>query len=161
MQNNVGAAREIAEARTSEYSSILWAEVPVAHGPQGAYVTFPGIVSAAIVGREAAFSVVRGDLVRFQPPAFDPVAVEVLTAWFLDYRFFRTSLERAPVGLLFGPEPVAVTEEMVLRLAVAAAQFLCGYEEPDSEKRIGVVPFAALAIKESMWGGPLPEEWIS
>jgi hypothetical protein len=161
MQNNVRAAREISEARTAEYSSTLWAEVPVAAGPHGAYVTFPDIVRAAVVSRGAAFAGARSDLGRFPPPDFDTVAVEVLAAWFLDFGFFRFSLEQYPVGLLFGSEPVAVTEEMAIRLSVAGAQFLCGYEEQDIDKRLRVVPFAALAIKESMWGGPLPEEWIT
>ena len=89
-------------------------------GPHGAYVMFPDIVGAALVGRGAAFSAIRGDLGRYQPPEFDIVAVAVLTAWFLDYGFFRFSLERGPVGLLFGSEPVAVTEEMAGRLAVAS-----------------------------------------
>jgi hypothetical protein len=84
----------------------------------------------------------------------------VLAAWFLDYGFFRFSLEQLPVGLLFGSEPTDVAEEMAVRLSVAGAQFLCGYEEQDSDKRVDIVPFAALSIKEAMWGGPLPEEWI-
>jgi hypothetical protein len=161
MQNNVRAAREISEARTAEYSSTLWADVPVFQGPDGDYVTFPDIVRSAIVGRREALRAAGRDFGRFRPPDFDPVAVAILAVWFLDYGFFRFSLERGPVGLLFGSEPVAVTQEMAGRLAVAAARFLCGYEEQDPEKRIGVVPFAALAIKESMWGGPLPEEWIA
>jgi len=160
MQNNVRAAREISEARTAEYSSTLWAEIPITKGPDGAHVTFPDIVRVAIVGREAAFAAVKGDLMRFPPPEFDTVAVAVMAAWFLDYGFLRFSLERLPVGLLFGPDPVAVTEEMAGRLSIAGAQFLCGYEEQDIDKRMSVAPFAALAIKESMWGGPLPEEWI-
>jgi hypothetical protein len=160
MQNNIGAAREISAARATEYSSVLWADVPVKDGPQGAYVTFHDIVRAAVVGREAAFSGIRGDLGRFRPPDFDRVAVEVLAAWFLDYGFFRFSLEQLPVGLLSGSEPIAVTEEMAVRLSVAGAQFLCGYEEQDGDKRVDIVPFAALSIKEAMWGGPLPEEWI-
>jgi hypothetical protein len=160
MQNNVSAAREISQTRSAAYSSALWAEVPATNGPNGAYVTFPDIVRAVIVGREKALSAARGDLGRFQPPDFDTVAVEVLAAWFLDYGFFRFSLEQVPVGRLFGPDPVAVTQEMAGRLSVAGAQFLCGYEEQDVDKRISVVPFAALTIKESMWGGPLPEEWI-
>ena len=160
MRDNVRAARAISEARTAEYSSTLWAQVGPTDGPNGAYVKFPDVVGAAIVHREAAFSAARQDLGSYQPPEFDTIAVSVLTAWFLDYGFFRFCLERLPVGLLFGPEPVVVSEEMVSRLSVAGAQFLCGYEEPDVDKRIGVIPFAALAIKESMWGGPLPEEWI-
>src|ERR1700691_4813267 len=97
MQNNVRAAREISEARTADYSSMLWAEVTVMDGPHGAYVMFPDIVGAALVGRGAAFSAIRGDLGRYQPPEFDIVAVAVLTAWFLDYGFFRFALERLPV----------------------------------------------------------------
>ena len=85
----------------------------------------------------------------------------VLTAWFLDYGFFRFGLDQVPVALLFGSGPVAVTEEMGTKLAVAGARFLSGYDEQDREKRIAVVPFAAHFIKESMWGGPLPEEWIA
>jgi len=131
------------------------------NGPHGAYVTFPDIVRAAILGRGGTLAAASGDLRRFPPPDFDPVAVAVLAAWFLDYGFFRFALEQVPVGLLFGPDPIAVTPEMAGRLSVAAAQFLCGYEEQDTDKRIGVVPFAALSIKESMWGGPLPEEWIA
>jgi hypothetical protein len=160
MQNNVRAAREISQARTAAYTSALWAGIPVTDGPQGPYVTFHDIVRAAILGREAGFSAARSDLDRFQPPDFDAVAVEVLAAWFLDYGFFRFSLEQVPVGQLFGPDPVAVTQEIAGRLSVAGAQFLCGYEEQDVDKRISVVPFAALTIKEAMWGGPLPEEWI-
>ncbi len=129
-------------------------------GPHGAYVTFLDIVRSAIIGREAAFSDARGDIERFRPPDFAAVAVEVLAAWFLDYGFFRFSLEQVPVGLLFGSEPIAVTEEMAIRLSVAGAQFLCGYEEQDGDRRGDVAPFAALSIKEAMWGGPLPEEWI-
>ena len=161
MQNNVRAAREISAARSEEYSSTLWATIPITNGPGGAYVSFLDVVRAAIVGRGEALWTVRDDLARFRPPEFDHVAVEVLTAWFLDYGFFRFSLEQLPVALLFGDEPVTVAEDMVGRLSVAGAQFLSGYEEPDTEKRIGVVPFAALTIKESMWGGPLPEEWIT
>jgi hypothetical protein len=160
MQNNVSAAREISAARTAEYSSVLWAEVPVMDGPHGAYVTFLDIVRAAIVSREAAFSDARSDLGRFPAPDFDTVAVEVLAAWFLDYGFFRFSLEQLPVGLLLGSEPVAVPEDLAARLSVAGAQFLCSYEEQDGDKRGDIVPFAALSIKEAMWGGPLPEEWI-
>jgi hypothetical protein len=160
MQNNIRAAREISAAKTAVYSSVLWAEVPLMDGPDGAYVTFLDIVRAAIVGREAAFSDARGDVGRFRPPDFDSVAIEVLAAWFLDYGFFRFSLEQLPVGLLFGSGPADVTEEMAVRLSVAGAQFLCGYEEQDSDKRVDIVPFAALSIKEAMWGGPLPEEWI-
>jgi hypothetical protein len=160
MQNNIRAAREISAARTAEYSSVLWADVPVKDGPHGAYVTFLDIVRAAIVGREEAFSDARGDLGRFRPPDCDTVAVEVLAAWFLDYGFFRFSLEQLPVGLLLGSGPVAVPEDLVARLSVAGAQFLCGYEEQDRDKRGDIVPFAALSIKEAMWGGPLPEEWI-
>ena len=161
MQNNVRAAREISETRTAEYSSTLWAEVPIKDGPHGAYVTFPDIVRAALVGRGAAFSAARGYLGRFQPPEFDTVAVAVLAAWFLDYGFFRFSLEKFPVGLLFGPEPVPVTQEMAARLSVAGAQFLCGYEVQDTDEPSSVVPFAAHSIKETMWGGPLPEDWIA
>jgi hypothetical protein len=160
MQNNIRAAREISAERTSEYSSDLWADVPVKDRPAGAYVNFLDIVRAAIVGREAAFSGVRGGLGRFRPPEFDTVAVAVLAAWFLDYGFFRFSLEQVPVGQLSGSDPIPVTEEMAVRLSVAGAQFLCGYEEQDDDKRLDVVPFAALSIKEAMWGGPLPEEWI-
>jgi hypothetical protein len=160
MQNNVRAAREISETWATDYSSTLWAEVPVTRGPQGDFVTFLDIVRAAVVGRAAAFAAAKADIDRFQPPDFDPVAVEVLAAWFLDYGFFRFSLDQLPVGLLFGSEPAIVTEDMAAKLSVAGAQFLCGYEEPDMDKRNGVAPFAALAIKESMWGGPLPEEWI-
>jgi hypothetical protein len=160
MQNNIRAAREVSAARAAEYSSVLWADVPVRDGAHGAYVEFLDIVRAVIVGREAAFSDARSDLGRFRRPDFDPVAVEVLAAWFLDYGFFRFSLEQVPVGLLFGSEPIAVTEDMAVRLSVAGAQFLCGYEEQDRDKRVDVVPFAALSIKEAMWGGPLPEEWI-
>ena len=161
MQNNVGAAREISEARTAAYSATLWAEVPVVHGSHGAYVTFHDIVRAAIVGRRGALSAISGDLGRFPPSDFDRVAVAILTAWFLDFGYFRFSLQQVPVAVLFGLEPVAVTEEMAGRLSVAAARFLCGYDEQDPDKRIAVVPFAALAIKEAMWGGPLPEEWIA
>jgi hypothetical protein len=161
MQNNVRAAREISEGRTAEYSSTLWADVPVSGGPPGGYVTFPDIVRAAIVGRAAAFSTARQDLARFSPPDYDPMAVEILAAWFLDYGFFRFSLDQGPVAKLFGDEPTVVTEDMAAKLAVAGAQFLCGYEESDKDKRLNVVPFAALTIKESMWGGPLPEEWLS
>ena len=161
MQNNVRAAREISESRTSAYSSSLWADVPIMDGPDGSYVTFPDIVRAAIVGRRAALSEVRGSLERYRPPEFDTVAVAVLAAWFLDYGFFRFGLEKFPVGLLFGPEPVPVTEEMAGRLSVAAAEFLSGYEEHDTDTQSSFVPFAALSIKEAMWGGPLPEEWIA
>jgi hypothetical protein len=52
MQNNIRAAREISAAKTAEYSSVLWAGVPVMDGTDGAYVTFLDIVRAAIVGRQ-------------------------------------------------------------------------------------------------------------
>jgi hypothetical protein len=161
MKNNVRVAREISEARTAEYSLTLWAEVPVTDGPRGAYVTFPDIVRAVLVGRGAALAAAGDELGRFQSPEFDIVAVAVLAAWFLDFGFFRFALDKLPVGLLFGPEPVAVTEEMANRLSVAGAQFLCGYEEQDPDKRSRVAPFAALSIREAVWGGPLPEEWIA
>jgi hypothetical protein len=161
MQNNVQAAREISEARAAEYSSTLWADVPVFSGPDGSFVLFLDIVRAVVVGRGEALSHLREDLDRFQPPAFDRMAVAVLAVWFLDYGYFRFSLDQLPVGLLFGEEPVAVNEEMVGRLSIAGARFLSGYQEQDRDKRIRVAPFAALSIKESMWGGPLPEEWIS
>ncbi len=160
MRDNMRAATEIVEARTAEYSAMLWAAVPIADGSGAHYVTFPDIVNAAIVGRDSALIPVRADLRRFPPPDFDTVAVEVLAAWFLDYRYFRFSLEQVPVALLFGADPVDVSHEIGTRLAVSAAQFLCGYEEEDDHKRALAAPFAALAIKESMWGGPLPEEWI-
>jgi hypothetical protein len=67
----------------------------------------------------------------------------------------------SPSGFSSVPDPVTVLEDMAARLSVAGAQFLCGYDEPDIDKRIGVAPFAALTIKESMWGGPLPEEWLA
>ncbi|HEY7946438.1 MAG TPA: hypothetical protein VID75_02115 [Acidimicrobiales bacterium] len=160
MRNNVSAAREIAQAMGAEYAAALWADVPILTGQDGPYVTFPGIVGSAIVGREGALSPARRDLRRFQPPDFDGVAVAVLAAWFLDYGYFRFSLGQIPVAFLFGTDPVAVSEEMVSRLSVSAAQFLCGYEEEDRDKRQRAANLAALAIKESMWGGPLPEEWI-
>lgn len=160
MRNNIDAAKAIVEARTVVYSATLWADVPIMEGSDGPYATFPGIVSAAIVGRAAAFSPVKSDLQRFQPPDFDTVAVEVLAAWFLDYSYFRFSFEQARVALLFGPDPVDVNEDTGIQLAVSGAKFLSGYEEEDADKRANVAPFAALAIKESMWGSPLPEEWI-
>jgi hypothetical protein len=156
MQDNVRAAREISQARTAAYSSTLWAEISVTDGPHGACGHRPCChlrPRGSFLGSQKW----RG---RFQPPDFDTIAVEVLAAWFLDYGFFRFSLEQVLVGQLFGRDPVAVTPEMAGRLSVAGAQFLCGYEKQDVEKRISVVPFAALTIKESMWGGPLPEEWI-
>jgi hypothetical protein len=122
---------------------------------------FPDVVLAALVGRKDALSPARRDLGRFPRPDFDPFAVAVLAAWFLDYGFFLFSLERLPVSLLFGPGPVAVAGDMASRLAVAGAQFLCGYDEQDMDTRRGMAPFAALTIKETMWGGPLPEEWIA
>jgi hypothetical protein len=160
MRNNFRAAREIVDARAADYSESLWADVPVMDGSEGPYVTFPGIVGAAIVGREAALSPMRHDLQRFPPPDFESVAVERLAAWFLDYQYFRYSLEQGPVALLFGPDPVGVNEDTGTRLAASAARFLSGYEEEDTDKRDVVAPFAALVIKESMWGSPLPEEWI-
>jgi hypothetical protein len=160
MRNNIHAAKEIVAARTAEYSATLWAAVPIIDGSDGPYATFPGIVNSAIVGREAALSAARHDARRFLPPEFDTVAVDVLAAWFLDYSYFRFSFEQVRVALLFGTDPVVVSEESGSRLAVSAAQFLCGYEEEDADKRAVVAPFAALAIKESMWGRPLPEEWI-
>jgi hypothetical protein len=160
MRNQVRAATEIVDARTADYSATLWADVPIMDGLDGPYVTFPGIVSAAIVGRDAALVPARDDLHRFPPPEFNAVAVGVFTAWFLDYRYFRFSFQQVPVALMFGREPVAVSEDIAARLSVAAAQFLCGYEEEDTDKRAVAAPLAALAIKEAMWGGPLPEEWI-
>jgi hypothetical protein len=160
MRNNIRAAREIVAVRTADYSATLWADVPIIEGSDGPYATFPGIVGAAIVGRETALSPARHDAHRFVPPDFDTVAVDVLAAWFLDYSYFRFSFEHARVALLFGTDPVDVSEESGGRLAVSAAQFLCGYEEEDADKRAAAAPFAALAIKESMWGSPLPEEWI-
>ncbi len=160
MQNNVEAAREISEARSADYCSTLWATVPITNESDNPYVTFQDIVGAVVVGRREALSAVWGDLGRFRPPDFDPVAVAILTAWFLDYGFFRFSLERLPVARLFGSAPVTVAEDMAGRLSVAGARFLAGYYEPDTDKRISVVPFVTMTIKESMWGGPLPEEWI-
>jgi hypothetical protein len=118
------------------------------------------IVNAAIVGRQAAFQPARRAVQDLRTPEFDVVAVEVLAAWFLDYGYFRFSFEQAKVALLFGTDPVAVEHGTGTRLAVAAAQFLCGYEEEDAAKRSAAAPLAALSIKESMWGSPLPEEWI-
>jgi hypothetical protein len=129
-------------------------------GSDGPYVTFPEIVGAVIVGRKAALTPARSDLHRFQPPDFDTAAVAVLAAWFLDYGYFRFSFEQVRVALLFGPDPVDVSQDTSSRLAASAAKFLSGYEEDDADKRTIVAPFAALAIKESMWGSPLPEEWI-
>jgi hypothetical protein len=160
MRNNIDAARSIVEARTAVFSATLWAEVPVMEGSDGPYATFPGIVGAAIVGREAAFLPARSDLHRFQPPDFDTVAVAVLAAWFLDYGYFRFSFEQTRVAFLFGPDPVDVNQDTGTQLAVSGAKFLSGYEEEDADKRAHVAPLAALAIKESMWGSPLPEEWI-
>jgi hypothetical protein len=160
MQNNVRAAREISEARSTDYTSQLWAMVPVVDDSDGPYVSFLEIVRAVVVGRRDALSAVWADLGRFQPPDFDRVAVAILTAWFLDYGFFRFSLQQLPVAQLFGSGPVTVDDEMVGRLSVAGARFLSGYQEAETDKRINVVPFAAMTIKESMWGGPLPEEWI-
>jgi hypothetical protein len=160
MRNNIDAAREIVAARSAQYAATLWAEVAVLEGPGGPYATFPEIVRACIVGRQAALTPARADLERFRAPDFDPVAVEVFAAWFLDFRYFQFSFEQVQVALLFGAEPVEVSPEMGTRLSLSAAQFLCGYEEHDAEKRADAAPFAALAIKEAMWGGPLPEEWI-
>jgi hypothetical protein len=160
MRNNISAAREIAEARADDYAAALWESVPLLGQAGSPYVTFPDIVSAALVGREAALTPARGDLFRFPRPDFDPVAIAVFTAWFLDYRYFQFSFEQAPVALLFGTDPVDVNADDASRLSVAAAQFLCGYEQEDPDKRAGGAPLAALAIKESMVGGPLPEEWI-
>jgi hypothetical protein len=160
MRNNIRAAREIVAVRTADYSATLWAAVPIIEGSDGPYATFPGIVGAAIVGREAALSPARHDAHRFGPPDFDTVAVDVLASWFLDYSYFRFSFEHVRVALLFGTDPVGVSEESGGRLAVSAAQFLCGYDEEDADKRATVAPLAALTIKESMWGSPLPEEWI-
>ncbi len=160
MRNNMRAATEIVDARTADYSATLWTGVPVADGSDGPYVTFPDIVNAALVGRDAALAPARADLQRFPAPGFDTVAVEVLVSWFLDYRYFLFSFDQVPVALLFGADPVDVSHEIGTRLAVSAAQFLCGYEEEDDHKRALAAPLAALAIKESMWGGPLPEEWI-
>ena len=64
------------------------------------------------------------------------------------------------MALLFGPDPVEVDHDTGIQLAVSGAKFLSGYEEEEVEKRAGIAPFAALAIKESMWGSPLPEEWL-
>jgi len=160
MRDNIEAARAIVQSRTDAYSAALWAEVPVIEGPIGTHVTFPGIVGAAIMGREAALAPVRDDVRRPAPSDLEVVAVEVLAAWFLDYNYFRFSFGQVPVALLFGADPVDVSPETGSRLAVAAAQFLCGYEEEDARKRAAATPLAALAIKESMWGSPLPEEWI-
>jgi hypothetical protein len=160
MRHNMEAARAIVEGRTDAYSAALWAEVPLTEGPTGRYVTFPGIVGAAIMGREAALAPARNDVRRRAPSDLEVVAVEVLAAWFLDYNYFRFSVGRLPVALLFGNDPVDVSPEASARLAVAAAQFLCGYEEEDAGKRAASTPLAVLAIKESMWGSPLPEEWI-
>jgi hypothetical protein len=160
MRNNITAARDIAQARSSVYSAALWADVAVTEGTDGPYATFPGIVSAAIVGRPAALSPLRGDLQRFRPPDFDTRAVAVLAVWFLDYSYFVFSFEQAPVAELFGPDPVVVDPETGTRLAVAAARFLCGYHEEDADKRAVAAGLAALAIKEAMWGSALPEEWI-
>jgi hypothetical protein len=160
MRNNIQAARAIADERSTDYSATLWADVPLLNGPNGPYATFPEIVGAAIVGREVALLPARRDLRRFQPPEFDTVAVEVITAWFLDYRYFLYGVDQVPVALLFGTDPVVVSRETGSRLAVSAAQFLCGYEEEDAEKRALAAPLAALAIKEAMWGSPLPEDWI-
>jgi hypothetical protein len=160
MRNNISAAREIAEARTAAYSAVLWADVALTEGTDGPYAIFPEIVRAAIVGRRSALAPLRGDLDRFPPPEFDTRAVALLAVWFLDYGFFLFSFEQAPVAQLFGPDPVAVRPEDGTRLAVAAARFLCGYQEEDAEKRAVAAPLAALSIKESMWGSALPEEWI-
>jgi len=160
MRNNISAARDIAEARSAAYSAALWADVDLTEGTDGPYATFPGIVRAAIVGRRSALSPLRGDLDRFRPPDFDTRAVALFAIWFLDYRFFVFSFEQAPVAQLFGPDPVAVSAEQGTQLAVAAARFLCGYQEEDADKRAVAAPLAALTIKESMWGSALPEEWI-
>jgi hypothetical protein len=160
MRDNIHAARAIVQARTVEYSAALWSGVSVMDGSDGPYATFPGIVNAAIVGRQTAFMPARHDVQKLEPPEFDLVAVEVLAAWFLDYGYFRFSFEQVQVALLFGADPVAVDQGTGVRLAVAAAQFLCGYEEEDAAKRAAAAPLAALSIKESMWGRPLPEEWI-
>ena len=160
MRNNIDAARKIAEARTAVYSATLWEGVPMMEGPEGPYVAFPEIVGAVIVGRRAALTPARSDLHRFQPPEFDTFAVAMLTAWFLDYGYFRFSFAQVRVALLFGPDPVEVTQDVGDRLAASAARFFSGYEEEDPDKRTIVAPFAALAIKESMWGSALPEEWI-
>ena len=154
MQNNVEAAREIADARSAGYCSTLWATIAVTSGSEGRVVSFVDIVRAILVGRREALSVLRDDLGRFRPPDFDPRAVALLAAWFLDYGFFRFSLTQHPVSSLFGPDPVAVVEELQGRMAVAGAQFLSGYDESDIEKRASVAPFAALTIKESMWVAP-------
>jgi hypothetical protein len=160
MRNNIEAARTIAEARSADYTAALWADVPLLNDSNGRYATFPEIVGAAIVGRGPALLPTRTDLRRYQPPDFDPVAVEVITAWFLDYRYFLYSVDQVRVALLFGTDPVVVTPETGSRLAVSAAQFLSGYEEENAEKRALAAPLASLAIKEAMWGSPLPEEWI-
>ena len=105
MRNNIDAAKAIVEARTAAYSAVLWADVPIMEGSDGPYATFPEIVNAAIVGREAALSPVRSDVRRFQAPDFDAVAVEVLAAWFLDYGYFRFSFDTSPSGSAFRSGP--------------------------------------------------------
>jgi hypothetical protein len=86
--------------------------------------------------------------------------VAVLVTWLLDAGYFRFSLAQAPVALLFGADPVAVSPEDGARLAVSAARCLSGYQEEDADKRARAAPLLALEIKESTWGSPLPEEWI-
>jgi hypothetical protein len=154
------AAMEIVEARSDEYVAALWATVPKQEGPTGPSVTFTDIVRTAIVGRDAALMPTRGDFRRFPWPDSESFATYMITVWFLDRAYFRFALEQFPVASLFGPDPVVVTEDFLNRLSVAAAQFLAGYHQEDPEKRAQAATFAALAIKESMWGGPLPEEWL-
>jgi hypothetical protein len=160
MRSQVEVARHVAGERTDAYSAALWSLVPIVDGPTGPHVTFPAIVYAAIAGRRDALGPARSELSTYQPPDGNRVAVYFLTAWFLDHGYFRFSLAHVPVAQLFGPDPVEVSDEFVNRLSVSAAQFLSGYEEHDAERRTEASALAALAIKESMWGGPLPEAWI-
>jgi hypothetical protein len=160
MRSQVEMARHVAGERTDAYSAALWSLVPGVDGPAGPHVTFPAIVYAAIAGRQAALGPARNDLSSYQPPDGNRVAVYFLTAWFLDYGYFHFSLGRGPVAQLFGADPLPVNDEFVNRLSVSAAQFLAGYEELEAERRPEASALAALAIKESMWGGPLPEAWI-
>jgi len=147
-------AKRIALEFSARYSLDLWAEVPVMDGTQGPYASLPGMVFAAVTCRNTALQPMRSQLHDDQ----NRDTLEALVVWYLDCMFFRFCLEQVQVALLFGMNPVSVSDDVADRVAVSAAQFLFGLSSELSPDDLMVA--APLAIRQRLMNGSPPSEWL-
>ncbi len=122
-------------------------------GTHGQYASFPGIVTAAVNLRNVALQPMMVQLHNVG----EREALEALTCWYLDCMFFRFCFERVQVALLFGRDPVSVSDDVADRVAVTSAQFLFRLTETSPED---LIITASLTIRERLWSGPPPAEWL-